>query len=499
LAGAQWRVLQALNQINKANLELAIDEPSIYKIIYPSRLLEVTLPVEFKGKTYMCLGFRAWFDNGLLHKPGQIVKGGIRFLSVEPKRERNFFSIANEIKARKLALDDVMALGLEMLAKNSGTNFARHVLIGFGLAKKNHLLAELDLAGGAKGVIVAPRSLHEADHNEFTQKALAVFGYKLGIAGMVGWDKDVPAGDIGTTGKVGNNSVLDSFVDGYARALKDLGIKMRRNLIVGVITGKTANKKYLGNPARATSTGLGTVEALKVWAESKKIKINDLRVVFDGAGNAALPAAKFLVNSGISVVGMTDSRSAIYIKNGLSLHDLEEISRFKAERKSLADWSNWTNKSYLGKSKELVKKAGSLEKAKVQVWQKSGINVLFVSSDAMIINAGNVAALPKDILIVDGANGPVTPIAEKKLASKNIDHLTGSFANSGGVIGSLIEWSANVGNFSVSKDKAEEYIRFCIRSNFRVMKNLVDKGVVESLADAFYYVAMERYLRMWVK
>ena len=126
------------------------------------------------------------------------------------------------------------------------------------------------------------------------------------------------------------------------------------------------------------------------------------------------------------------------------------------------------------------------------------MKVLFVSSDAMIINSKNVSLLPKDILIVDGANGPVTPKAELQLPKHNIDHLTGSYANSGGVIGSLIEWAANVGNLKITEKQSREYINYCMKANFKEMKKMVDKKTVSSLADAFYYMAMERYLKNWL-
>ncbi len=139
-----------------------------------------------------------------------------------------------------------------------------------------------------------------------------------------------------------------------------------------------------------------------------------------------------------------------------------------------------------------VVQGSSLVESKVNLWKKSKMNVLFLSSAERIINKSNVHVLPEGILIVDGANGPVTPIAEEILPRMKIDHLTGSFANSGGVTGSLIEWAANVADIQISKDKAEEMIRLDIQLSFGEMKALVKKGVVNSLADAFYYMAMKR-------
>lgn len=485
LAGAQWRVLRALSMIAQANPKLGINQKMVYEILHPSKLTQFVFPVQFKNKTYLCLGVRAWFDNGEIHKPGEIVKGGIRFLSAPEQVIGNVLTIKDEKKAYDLMLDDVMALGLEMLAKNSGTFFVKNVLEDGNYIKKYKKLANLGLAGGSKGVIVAPRSSRLPDHNEFVRQALEVFGYKLGQAGVIGWDRDVPAGDIGTTGTINGCSVLDGLVDGYQKALNDLKQKMPKNLVMASVTGKTADKKYLGNPDRGVATGFGTVEALKVWSETRGKKITDLIVVFDGAGNAALPAAKFLINSGIRVAGLTDSRSVIMKKTGFSAEELSEITQVKAKRGSLADWAK-------------TKKGVEILQDKLKLWKKSGMNVLFISSDAMIINKNNVDLLPEKILIVDGANGPVTPLAEIKLAAKKIDHLTGSFANSGGVIGSLVEWAANVANISLVKGRALADISRSIRGNFKQMDKLVKNGQTESLADAFYYRAMEKYVKDWL-
>ena len=486
LSGAQWRVLKAIEQVAKNNPGLKINQELVDQIVFPSKMTEVRFTVDFKGKKYLCVGIRAWFDNGKLHEKGQIVKGGIRFLAVDPTELDGIVKISDIQKARELALDDVMALGLEMLAKNSGTNFSINVLRDCGLARKNSKLKTLDVVGGAKGVILAPRSLHLPDHNEFVRKALEAFGYKLGLASMVGWDRDVPAGDIGTTGLVKGTSVLDGFVDGYERALKDLQVQMPNNLMVAVATGKTANAKYLGNSDRGIATGFGTVEALKSWSESKKKDLKDLTVVFDGAGNAALPAAKILVENGLRVVGMTDSRSAIFVKDGLTVKDIEGIGLIKAKRGSLVDWVKSS-------------KTGQVVKSKLALWKKSDMNVLFISSDAMIINKTNVKNLPEGILIIDGANGPVTPLAEKELAKLKIEHLTGSFANSGGVIGSLIEWAANIADIELEKGEALDYISYSIRSNLKTMRRLVDQKKVGSLAEAFYYMALEQFIKLWLK
>ena len=303
LAGAQFRVLKALAQIG-------VDEELVRRILQPSFTAEMNFPVVFKGVTYVCMGWRSWFDDGKPFKPGQIAKGGIRYLGVEAS-DGKVKMIKDGQAARRLAVDDVYALGLEMLAKNFGVYFDR-VLRHSGLTKKYKAMRGLSVRGGSKGVVIGPRSSYLPDHNEFVWKVLEEFGYRLGLRRVVGWDRDVPAGDIATTGKVGGHSVMDGFVDGYSRAIKDLSLNMPRNLVVGVITGKTADKKYLGNKARGTATGFGTAVALRAWAEDKKIKLNDLRVVFDGAGNAGLPAAALLIGLGVEGLGLTDSRTGLF-------------------------------------------------------------------------------------------------------------------------------------------------------------------------------------------
>ncbi|AKM79215.1 MAG: Glutamate dehydrogenase [Candidatus Beckwithbacteria bacterium GW2011_GWB1_47_15] len=483
LAGAQFRVLKALTQIARDDKKIKLNQAVTSRILYPSFTAELSFPVTFKGVTYMIMGLRSWFDDAKPFKPGQIVKGGIRYLGVEGLGDK-VKTIKDIDAARQLALDDVFALGLEMLVKNSGVNFSK-VLKHSGFTKKHPRAKGLAVRGGSKGVLIGPRSSYLPDHNQFVWKVLAEFGYQLGLKGVVGWDRDVPAGDIATTGKVAGHSVMDGFVDGYARAVKDLKLKMPRNLVVGVITGKTPDRKYLGNKARAAATGFGTAVALKAWMEDKKIKPSELKVVFDGAGNAALPAASLLVSQGIQVLGLTDSRSVILKPDGLTVKDLAQIGQTKAKRGSLSDWA----KTQKGKVKVLA--------GKEKLWSQSGMNVLFVSSQERVVNRHNVKFLPRNLLIVDGANGPVTPLAEEILPKMGIDHLTGSFANSGGVAGSLIEWAANVARTSVNQKDSQTMIEWSIRTTYKQMRQLIKKGTVNSLADAFYYLAVKRIIERY--
>lgn len=485
LPGAQYRLLLALNQVAKTHPELEINREMAEKLITPSREASLTLPVDFKGKTYLCYAARAHFDDGQEPPEGHIRKGGIRYLETDGIERDSRVAISNPEGALALMEEDVGALGLEMLAKNAGAAFP-DLMKATDIPELVSVLKELDVIGGAKGVIVGPRNPHLPDHNEFIAEALRQYGYVFTKEGLIGWDRDVPAGDIGTTGTVNGKSVMDFLVEGHHEALHDMITNLPLHKVQAVVTGKSL--EYGGNPARATATGFGTVEALKVWAEERGRELRGLKVVFDGAGNAAGPAAKRLIQEGIKVLGMTDTRSVIYCPDGLTEEDIDTIAKIKEKRGSLADFVQQTESRVKVISRDL-------EEAKKKLWQESQMDVLFASSAERVINMQNVNSLPDGCLIVDGANGPVTPLAEKHLIEKNIDHLTGSFANAGGVMCSLIEWAANVAGIKVTAEQAEEAIRFVIRRNFEEMDRLVKAGVVKSLTEAFYFMAMERFVR----
>ncbi|MBM3282695.1 Glu/Leu/Phe/Val dehydrogenase [Candidatus Gottesmanbacteria bacterium] len=490
LAGARWRALHAYEQVAKDHPELNLGPEMADRIVTPSQETYIPLEVEYKGEIYHCLAARAWFDDWLQHPDGHIRKGGIRYVSVKEIKEGRLHRIANEKAAEKLMKDDVKALGLEMLLKNFGVNFKDFIQASGITALAPEIMEQLDVIGGAKGVIVGPRDLHEPDHQDFIKAVLKEYAKQMTLRGVVGSRKDVPAGDIGTT----TAGAMDAFVEGHRLGLKG---EIPENEILATVTGKNVGNG--GNEARATATAFGTKEALMLWAKRKAEKagisveavLQSLRVVFDGAGNAALPAAKALAEMGVKVVGMTDTKSAIYCESGLTVEDIDGIERTKEKRGSLAKFAAAQD---LGRITTIAKSEAEIEDGKRWLWNKenSGMNVLFASSAERIINESNVEAIPNDCLIIDGANGPVTPKAEKRLIEKGIEHFTGSYANAGGVIASLVEWAANMADIKVSKKQTEAAIKYVMKRNFEEMYALVESGRVASLAEAFYFLAMER-------
>src|SRR5690606_10064500 len=123
------------------------------------------------------------------------------------------------------------------------------------------------------------------------------------------------------------------------------------------------------------------------------------------------------------IVAVSDSSGAVYCANGL---DLDALLEAKAQNKSVV--------STAGKNGHEAISADEL----IAV----DCDVLVPSAMENMIHADNAASI-KAKLIVELANGPVTPEADNILEEKGVVVLPDILANAGGVTVSYFEWVQN--------------------------------------------------------
>jgi glutamate dehydrogenase (NAD(P)+) len=251
--------------------------------------------------------------------------------------------------------------------------------------------------GGAKGgVAIDPASFSPRELRDVTRS------YILGILPVIGPEVDVLAPDVGT-GPTTMGWALQAAAD----------------------AGKADPKTVTGKPAvlggslfRAAATGVGvahiTSHALKTLGGS----IQGSRVAIEGFGSVGLWTALELEERGATVVGVSDVSGAVH-------SDSIEVS-------GLAKWVNEGNPLATFPDAD--------------PWEGS---VLTVPTDVAIPAAlegtvtGTVAEAMTARLVVEGANGPVTPDAESILAGRGVPIVPDVVANGGGVISSYFEWVQN--------------------------------------------------------
>jgi glutamate dehydrogenase len=253
--------------------------------------------------------------------------------------------------------------------------------------------------GGAKGGIICdPRQMSNRE-----QEALAR-GYVRAVSQIVGPTKDIPAPDVYT-----NAQIMAWMYDEYSR--------IREYDSPNFITGKPL---VLGGSAgREKATALGVCVAAREAAKTRNQEIKGLRVIVQGFGNVGSNVALILHQMGAKVVGISDAGGAVYDENGLEIPDLID------------------KKDSFGMVTPIFKNVISNEELLVKP-----CDLLIPAALENQITEANAHAIQASI-IVEAANGPTTPAADKILAQRGVLIVPDVLANAGGVTVSYFEWVQN--------------------------------------------------------
>lgn len=262
-------------------------------------------------------------------------------------------------------------------------------------------VAGIPMGGGKGGIGVDPQKLSKRELEELSRI------WVRNLSDILGPNKDVPAPDVNTTPEI-----MEWMSDEYAKITGD---KTR-----ATFTGKPIENG--GSEGRAGATGLGGYFVFKTL--QNKLNLNEkCKVAIQGFGNVGSYAMKSFQEGGHTVIAVSDSSSAIYNENGL---DFEKLSKHKKETGSLSNFENSkniTNEDLLELDCDVLVPAA-------------------FENQITEINANKVKAK----VILELANGPITPEADEILFNKNIPIIPDVLANAGGVTVSYFEWDQNLKN-----------------------------------------------------
>lgn len=263
--------------------------------------------------------------------------------------------------------------------------------------------------GGAKGgVVVDPKKLSKVELEKLSR------GYARAIADVIGPYKDIPAPDVNTDAEV-----MGWMVDEYIKhAVKD------KNTLKAAFTGKSI--KDGGSEGREQATGLG---GLYVLQSSNRSPLTPT-VAVQGFGNVGYNTARFLSENGLRVVAISDSRGAIVAKQGsghwLSGLDLDLVAKIKETKGSVSAFAH-----------------EDVEKISSEKLLELPIDILVPAALENVITKDNARRIQAKI-ILEMANGPTTPEADKILRRRGITVIPDVLANCGGVTVSYFEWLQNL-------------------------------------------------------
>jgi glutamate dehydrogenase (NAD(P)+) len=281
--------------------------------------------------------------------------------------------------------------------------------------------------GGAKGgVICDPHKLSRAELERLSRR------YATEISILIGPDSDIPAPDMNTNPQI-MAWMMDTFSmhQGYS--------------IPAVITGKPL--AIGGSEGRLEATARG----VQVVARDAMIDLGmvpeDCTVVVQGFGNVGSITARLLFEMGCKVVGLSDINGGVYNPNGIDVHQALHFSREHGSLMGLPNSEAVTNSELLTLNCDVLVPA-ALEN------QLTGRN------------ANQVKAR----LIIEAANGPTTPDADRIFHDRGITVVPDILANAGGVTVSYFEWVQDLQRFFWAENEINDRLEQIMVRSYRAVR-----------------------------
>jgi len=271
--------------------------------------------------------------------------------------------------------------------------------------------------GGAKGgVIVDPKKLSKKELEQLTRK------YIDKIEPFIGPEVDVPAPDVNTTPEI------------MAWAADEFS-KLRKKNMLGVVTGKPL--AVGGSQGRGDATSQGGCYVLDEFAKERNIDPTKTSIIIQGFGNAGAHMARILSAQGYKIVGVSDSQGGLYCEAGL---DVAKVDACKVEKGSVTKCESvCTNGKVVDNEGLLASQCDILILAALENQVRED-------------NANNIKAK----YILELANGPITPEADKILAGKGVEIIPDILANAGGVTVSYFELVQNQMNYYWTAEEVQQ-------------------------------------------
>jgi glutamate dehydrogenase/leucine dehydrogenase len=251
--------------------------------------------------------------------------------------------------------------------------------------------------GGAKGGVVCnPKRLSELELERMTRR------YTSEIINQIGPEVDIPAPDVGTSARE-MAWIFDTYSmnKGYS--------------VLGVVTGKPLTVG--GSLGRVEATARGAAYCIREALRKRGETVAGRRVAVQGFGNVGRNLAAILSEDGASIVAVSDSAGGVHNENGLDVAAAIAHKRETGWLEGLAGAESLTNDELL--------------LLDCDVLAPCALEQVITRENADRVRAG---------VICEGANGPVTPEADRILEDRGILVLPDVLANAGGVVVSYFEW-----------------------------------------------------------
>jgi glutamate dehydrogenase (NAD(P)+) len=192
------------------------------------------------------------------------------------------------------------------------------------------------------------------------------------------------------------------------------------------------------------------------------------KVIVQGFGNVGSNSAKLLWEKGYKVIGIGEYDGALFNANGM---DISELLEWKARHGTIHGFRG----------------AEAVDKDELLTME---CDVLIPAATENVITSRNADRIRARVLI-EGANGPTTTVADDILQDKGVFVVPDILANAGGVTTSYFEWVQDrMGYFWTEEEVNQRLDRIMVDSFNDVLQYAVQHGVNNRIAA--YMLAIDR-------
>ena len=286
--------------------------------------------------------------------------------------------------------------------------------------------------GGAKGgVRCTPSELSVPELERLTRR------YAAELIPVIGPDRDIPAPDMAT-----GEREMAWFMDTYSQ--------MVGHSVFEIVTGKPV--VLGGTTGRREATGLGVVYVTEAVCERIDLDLREARVAIQGFGNVGAVAASELYAIGARVIAVSDHRAGLVDPDGL---DIAQLTRWTADNGTLDGYPD-------------AKQIGPADVLELPC------EIVIPAARERQITDENAPRLQCQV-VVEAANGPMTPEAETILRERGILVVPDVLANAGGVTVSYFEWVQDHQRYSWDELDVQERLRRQLRAAFGRVIDAADR------------------------
>jgi len=270
-------------------------------------------------------------------------------------------------------------------------------------------LVGIQMGGSKGGIAVDPSTLSRPELKRLTE---AYVDERI-ARNIIGPLLDVPAPDVGT-----NAQIMHWVRQRYAQRKRERGFEP----FAGVVTGKPVGYGFDGIEGRTEATGYGVIAVLEHALKRFCGKVGKPRIAVMGYGNVGYYTVERAHARHFPVVAVSDVRGGVYNANGL---DVAELNKYFREAKTVFGFPGG----------EAITSEELLTLEDVDVLIPAALEHVFTAK-----NAPNVHAK----FVIEGANSPTTPEADRIFEDRGIIVVPDVCANAGGVTVSFFEWARNL-------------------------------------------------------